>query len=480
MNHPSTTLSPHHREKLAFMRGLLGLQQNDLADDIGVSSASISKFFAPGSKHQGLSADNEAKLMAAINAQIARIEAYKSRAADALADLNEVRQARTARAANDIEPSKIISFKQTLAGIALGEGANDAAKPPKMIVAPRGSLAVFAINYLERAADKEIRSVLEEGTAPASIVVAPINGGTSSFLNRVYDYARNMENCRVAMANLDVAFAAGEKITQVEIFGAVFRAIGMPLGLLLGDAHEMKEAFRKWAETAWTGFARVVVVIDGLDQLFKLAGSITDPLALVNWLSELRYDAARGTPPFNRLVLVTAFSGKSWSAAHASPYATQASELRLEKLTETDVVELFRLLDVSTDKYDPKHVYELFHGHPYLTHLYAWDIRSGKDFEQATERALEIESDYEAHWERMKLEIGFLVGRNYALKDLFKAVLLQTDNLNDESSNQKQMEDIWREYGRSLREFGLIDGNLREPTVCRFYLHAIRVETKQV
>ena len=251
--------------------------------------------------------------------------------------------------------------------------------------------------------------------------------------------------------------------------------MGVPDDVLANDyldVHDMKDAFDIWARVAWKDAARVVIVIDGLDQIFANAGSLTDPLALTNWLASLRNEASYGHPPYDRLALFVALTGKTWSAAHASPYASQAGLLELNKFSPPQVALVFEQLAVATDKLGIEDVHRLFHGHPYLTQLFAWSMRGGLTHQEARKEALGLGSQYEAHWERMKSEVAFLIGQNYSLGSVLsivaKAAAEPKRQSLDESENL-----VWRSYRRGLRIFGLIDGSHDVPTLCQFYWAAI-------
>ena len=70
---------------------------------------------------------------------------------------------------------------------------------------PGGALSIKALNYVQRGADHEIGAILNDGSSPASIVISTINGGTSSFLNRVYQQAQVVQDCWVGFVHLDEA-----------------------------------------------------------------------------------------------------------------------------------------------------------------------------------------------------------------------------------------------------------------------------------
>ena len=344
-----------------------------------------------------------------------------------------------------------------------------------ILVIPGGPLPINALNYVKRAADNELDELLSVGRSPASIIVAPINGGSSSFLNRVYQRAQTIRDNWVCIVHLDEAFSDEEKFTRLDLFRYLFRKLGLPDDKLVHDVESMRDAFEAWARHAWSEASRVVLIIDGLDQVFKNPGSIADPLALINWLSGLRSEAASGKPPYNKLAIFTALVGKTWSAAHASPYATQASELRLRKFSVDEVREVFAQLGLGPNLYSAEEAHFLFHGHPYLTQLFAWSIREGSTVSNAVRAALSLEGHYGAHWDRMKSEIRFLIGTNYELTPILRAVSLAVKRSTDQPLD-KNARRIWDSYGRDLRVFGLVDGSAQAPTVCEFYRNAIESE----
>ena len=407
---------------------------------------------------------------------------------------NHELEARKTKGATEIEQSRSKAFVESALALSLDtiktlefeiadllvanpESGNAGSGP--VLATPGGALGVHAINYVRRKVDERIEEILQTGRSPSSVVVGPIHGGTSSFLERVYQRARDTRDCWARIVHFEAAFAQGETFTQLDLFRFLFREMGITGDVLTNsqlDVHDMKEAFDAWAEAEWRGANRVVLVIDGLDEIFKNAGAVADPLALTNWLQVLRNRASGSTPPYNKLALFVALTGKTWSAAHGSPYATNAGQVELDKFTPQQVASAFAQLDVSIDEQGITDVYHLFHGHPYLTQLFAWSMRDGSSREDATEMALSFRSRYEAHWERMKDEIKFLIGQNYSLKRVLGCVAKVTQ-LTPEPEPLDEMEDeMWRSYRQALRVFGLVDGPFKSPTLCRFYEAAIERE----
>jgi len=479
----------------------LGLTQADLADAIGLSPAALSKFFAEGGKRQDLSAESFAKLLDAFDAHILRlrelprdeagIKAIVAREIAALEEKGdagreaesrriEMKYARFLNALTNLNPARLDAFGRQVAAIRAGappsDPANDDAptEAPALrprTVTPRGPLPVGAVNYLPRDADARIAAILDEHSDPACIVVGPIQGGTSSFLNRVYAEANARPKFLARLADLESEFAGETRLTQVDLFRAMLRRFGVPNETLAGDVHDMKVAFGNWAKAEWAAYERVVLIVDGVDFVFKNAGSVLDAMALINWMAALRNEMARGEAPLNRLILFTAFTGQTWSAAHASTFGTQASELRLGKFTREELNKLADDLGVKLNEQEPRDLYARYHGHPYLSHLALWAHRAlaGQDT-RATPQA--ASRDEEAHWLRMMDEITFLVGQSFAVADVLRTVLAKIEGA-EFKIVPEIMARIWNNYARSLREFGLIDGDLKTPGLCGFYRTAI-------
>ncbi|MFZ1989436.1 MAG: AAA-like domain-containing protein [Alphaproteobacteria bacterium] len=466
-----------HRELLFNMMGPLGLRQKDLADDVGVTPGLVSRFFNRSGQHQPLGAENAVKLFNAFDKQVGRIEQIKRGRDDLLNELELSRSRHTRQAADNLTPEQLKRIRGQLAAIANGSATGASRETGELVlVQPRGPLPVRALNYQDRSVDREVTVILDDKRAPANIVIGPINGGTSSLLNRVYGATRTIEQSERRMINLDTEFTEGEPIRQVDIFRVVLRALGMTADLVIGDVHEMKDAFRRWATQEWSDFSRIVVIIDGLDHVFKNAGSLADSMALINWLAGLRAEAARGDPPFENLMLFTAFTGQTWSAAHASPYGSQAQVLIAEKFNKHQITSLFSRFELEPDEKLVDDAMQLFHGHPFLTHLFVWDIYQGASAEAAMENALHLTGDYGGHWERMRNEIRFLVRNDFELIEILKAVVTKCKATVQDELPNRRLEMIWDNFARSLRTYGLIDGSLKDPALCRFYLSAIEHE----
>lgn len=469
-------ISDSKRLKLPTIFRQLGIKQREVAKAVGVSPASISRFTSTGPERINLRPARLQKLVDTLREQLAKCRALKSLSYDELEE-NRKTDRNSVEAAVALSKEAIRDLENDIAELLAGDPSSDNAAGPIMAM-PGGALTVHAINYVARKADKDIGEILQDVRSPSSVIVGPIHGGTSSFLERVYQRAREMRGCWACIVHFEAAFAKGEIFTQLDLFRFLFREIGVPDDVLSGDRldpHDIKDAFDEWAELAWKDAARVVIVVDGLDEIFRNAGSLADPLALTNWFQSLRNRAAGGTSPYNKLALFVALTGATWSAAHASPYATNAGQLDLTKFDRQEIMEVFQQLRVDIDQRGIEDVYRLFHGHPYLTQLFAWSMHDGASQQTATETALSLGGRYEAHWERMKSEIDFLIGKNYSVRKVLaltaRIAALQAANQLDETDDG-----IWRNYRRGLRVFGLIDGAFKAPTICEFYRTAIERE----
>jgi hypothetical protein len=342
---------------------------------------------------------------------------------------------------------------------------------------PGGALPGDALNYVERAMDGEIADALTNGRAPSIVVTAPINGGTSSFLNRVH---RNTSaEHRVSIVHFDTAFASGQSFTQVDLFKYLFRTINIPHHLyenhFLG-VESMKQIFASWATEEWKDSGRIVMSVDGLNHLIENAEDATDPLNMINWLQALRNKAAIGEPPYDRLTIIVALTGKAWRAGYASAFATQAARFQLKKFDLPQTSKIFDSLQIDRSQYSDRKVGELFHGHPYLTQLCAWSIQKGATQREAVDEALNLDGAYGEHWERMKSEINSLMRATFRLKDVLGVAVAVADRPFFQPLKGSQ-EVIWSETKRHLHHFGLVDGPLHSPSICEFYRVAIGNES---
>lgn len=467
------------RDTIPRIAKRLGYSQKEIAARLGISATALSRFLSTGPERINLRPRHQERLMALLGERLTECRTIKSldqkdlaaRVADNPSDKDLV------DAALALSPETVKALEHEISELSSGEPMFGSAPPGPSISSPGGALPVHAVNYVRRAADSEIADILIQGSAAASAVVAPINGGTSSFLNRVYQKAQEMRDCLACIAHLDAAFVKDEPFTQLDLFKFLFREIGVPDDVLAAehrDVSEMKAAFDRWARTAWKDANRIVLVIDGLDQIFASAGALTDALAVTNWLTGLRNEASHGEPPYKNLVLCVAFSGKTWSAAHASPYASQAGSLELNKFTVSQVAQVFEQLGVA-DQTQLEEVHRLFHGHPYLTQLFAWSMRAGASRQEARAGALDLESRYEAHWERMKTEIEFMIGRNFGLRKVLATTMKAAGHPSQQTLDDAE-DELWRAYRRNLRVLGLVDGSRDAPTICEFYRAAIKRE----
>lgn len=473
-------VSDEKRQRLAIVLKQLGMRQQDLAQAMGVSPAAISRFLTIGPDRIDLRPENLKRFIETLEDRLAECRAIKVSKSDEVearknrgsTEREKERSRALVHAALALSLETIKTIEADIAGLLTGSPDSAAASGP-VFATPGGALGVRVTNYVQRQADKEIDGILKDGSAPASVVIGPVQGGTSSFLQRVYQRADAMRGCWAGIVHFEAAFARGEPFTQLDLFKYLFQEIGVPREDFSGDSvdvHGMKEAFDKWAAAAWRDAARVVVVIDGLDEIIRNAAAITDPLALINWFQALRNRANDRAAPYDRLALFVALTGTTWSAAHASPYATQAGPLDLRKFTQQEVADAFKQLNVDIDEKGTDEVYRLFHGHPYLTELFAWSMRGGASLQSTKEAALNLASRYESHWERLKSEIKFLTGPNFTTERVLSAVVKavkrgQLDETDDI---------IMRNYRRGLQVFGLLD----EPPsqICEFYWAAINRE----
>ncbi|MEA2898042.1 MAG: AAA-like domain [Bradyrhizobium sp.] len=470
-------ISDQMRQKLPAIFKQLGIRQHEVASAIGISAASISRFTSTGPDRINFRPENLQGLVQVLKKRLTELREIKSLSNKELEARRKVDRSAVA-AAIGLSRDAINTLEMEIANLLVAESALTTIGT--VLAMPGGALPAYASNYVERKADKDIEEILGTVRSPSSVVLGPINGGASSFLARVYQRARDMPNSWAGMANLGPAFSPGETFTQLDLFKFLFRELGVNDDVLADDkldVHDMKAAFDAWAQVEWKDATRVVVIVDGLDEIFKNAGAIVDPLAVTNWFQSLRNRAAHGIAPYDKLALFVALTGATWSAAHGSPYASQAGYLDLNKFSSQEAAEVFKQLQVDIDQAGLKEVYRLFHGHPYLTQLFAWSMRDGLSLQAAKEAALGLESRYEIHWERMKSEIGFLIGKNYPVRKVLTLIAKVAEQSKPNALDETE-DEIWRSYRRGLRIFGLIDGKFDSPTICEFYRTAIQREVR--
>jgi hypothetical protein len=362
--------------------------------------------------------------------------------------------------------------------------------PGDIIANPGGPLSVSAKNYVQRPEDKEAFDILVSGSAPICTVVAPINGGASSLLLRAYDRAAKIPNCLRRIVHLNEWVEQAERLTRLDLFRFLFRKLGAPNDLLernVSDFFALKELFDDWARTQWVSYSRILIVVDGLQALFRNPTLRPDGLALVGWMGDLRHFATTGMAPYTNLVLLREYTGYTWSLAHAS--LDPSWKLELNKFDIKQVIEAFAQFGIGTDRYDAGKVLHLFHGHPYLTQLFADSMRKGSTYQDAWREALDLKGEYAGHWVRMKAEIELLNGERYRLGTVLGTtmVVLEHNDSGKPIRSQPDMEslfrllpqrtrEIWDKNSLHLRKFGLVDGPTAKPSMCEFYRNAIASE----
>jgi hypothetical protein len=352
-----------------------------------------------------------------------------------------------------------------------------------ILTRPGGPLPVKATNYVRRDPDGALHDILLNHGSPSSLVLSAVHGGTSSFLNRVYGEAERLESHWPYFIDVNEAIDAAERFNQLELFRYFFQKIEMPDGMLVGrDVEEMKEEFAGWAVNAWKNMYRVVLIVDGVASALSRAGSPADVWSFVNWFLALRNEIARNVPPYDKLILFTGLAGRLWTAAQASYWP--GGMLELKKFTPAQVAAVFDQIGVDRSRYDATEVFSLFHGHPYLTQLFAWSMQEGCTMLKAKEAALALQGAYGSHWERLKLDIRDRVGATYSVDSVLAAVYEIASRVHLYSRRGRpprvrtiSPDAIWDSYGRHLRLLGLADFlegmDIKVPSICEFYRHAI-------
>ena len=158
------------------------MTQKDIAEALGLSPGAISKYLAIGSGHARLRPERLQHLVQVLKQRLAECQSVVLINGEPNSKLPAL-AIETVRALQ-AEIDELLTDELETANPTIGLA----------FAAPGGAMPVNAANYVRRAADDEIDEILTAGRAPASIVIAPINGGSSSYLNRVYDRARSDSN----------------------------------------------------------------------------------------------------------------------------------------------------------------------------------------------------------------------------------------------------------------------------------------------
>lgn len=345
-----------------------------------------------------------------------------------------------------------------------------------LIQTPGGIIRSDAVNYIMRACDSVLLGSLHFPSAPAVIVSGGIQFGKSSLVHRLGLAAREQEyDFLFADANTFYQILSQHERPSVSnLFEFVFHAWGVSetegkhIPAEENPVEWAIKRFQDWATRRWQKSVRAFLVVDSLDTVLRLLGhqAIHRLLEFFTWIRNLST-----FPPFDNLTLVTVFSGRGWSAAYASPFQYQAHELKVPPFKPDQIERLLRQLEVAGETAEfADHLYQYFRGHPHLTHLAAFDLRTHGDLHNYVfDSASNLKGGYGAHWHLLRREILAQVRDHGDDPSLLWGEILKATTEDYSSS-------LYRKYRMTLEVLGLLERGDERPEISDFYRSALEKE----
>jgi len=366
----------------------------------------------------------------------------------------------------------------------IGEGKIEINRVGK-IQFPGGPLNPDVVNYVKRAADKQLDALLDSTYAPMFLIVGSIQCGKTSLVNRFLDKAEKEEKNRIIHIDFNKLLSANKKPGIKEVFVYIIETIYAAFGtsqkndpilkveedeatLLYWAADKLKKILEKHLKDD----KNVFLVIDSIDLLRWYMESWESVGSIIDWLGMLRNK--QGAHPFKRLTIIAVITILSYSATFMSPLMTQAANITLPNFGKFEILELMKTMGMDTRDKEEKaeEIFNLFGGHPHLSHLAVYDLYSGIDFSDILQNAFNLSGGYGYYWKRVKRYLTFMLNqKEYENKTnlVYKALISKNKN----RIESKVFKDLF--YGLYL--LGLVEMNQQEP--CKFIKNAIKKELEQ-
>ena len=462
-----------------------GITQVLVSKKVGVSPSAIHKVMEGGGQHKA----NEGKFKAVLEILLQGIEECYYEKNLAGSNTTNTKKNDYKSKLDAIETNYSLRVRKKVASMGSSEvgqlrnifaSAFKSKSKPKRIFAPNSHLPINASNYVARSNDGKIEDNIIHKSAAGSTVVAAIQGGSSSFLNRVFDIADKNKNCWAKIIRMELCVQGEGPYTEYDLFRYLMKEIGLPTDVIDNpdyDADDLRSQFDLWAIKKLGKFETVVLIVDGLDHVFEKVSTPEHAISVFAWLAALRSSASSPDGPFKNFLLYSALTGKTWSSARYSLWVLHSHKIYLEKFNEPEITKLFRCFEISISGEQTARLYSEFSGQPFLTHAFAWSMYESKtSFNEAwalIDRR-EFGSPYEEHWVRIVREITSLVGKRPHDLKLIMRLLLQVSDGISRSELSEEFRECYRNYSKALKVFGLIDGTIQDPRVCKFYQRKVK------
>lgn len=324
---------------------------------------------------------------------------------------------------------------------------------------PGGPMPIDASNYVERISDARFRQALTNNV-PLIFVVGYMQSGRSSLLARAEELAKK-DSMEVIVADLNL----GRQELKAGGESAALAVVAEALDLGVDAATSINSFVRAFSDRLDGGKKqRLALIIDNMDSLLLLDGGEDASTTLAMALGRIRKQASTLGNPFSRLVTICVFGGELWSLADGSSFMAAGLQITLGKLSP-DLVAVQAHAELGRDL-PPEaitRIFDLFHGHPYLTHLLLDDLRQGISLDDAEKAALQVGGAYRVHADRLYKRLrAALLPEERTFHPLLEEISLH---------NPSEPGRLVFRHDAALTYFGVLDAN---GTICSFYQAAAR------
>jgi len=353
------------------------------------------------------------------------------------------------------------------------------------IQVPGGPLNPDVINYIERQADRQLEALVESIYAPMSLILGGIQTGKTSLINRFLNKARGKKQNKTIHIDFRKLLSINKKPGIKEIFSYIIETTIQELGPPKDDVPNLKSnedesTIIQWAADILKAFLEkhledeknVFLIIDSIDLLRWNMENWASVGAIIDWLGLLRNK--QGSPPFDRLTVIAAVTILSYSSTYMSPLKSQTANITLPCFKKPEILELMNKMEIRMNDREKmaKKIFDLFGGHPHLSHLSVYDLYSGIDFSEIQQNAFNLLKEYGYYWKKNKLMLTYMLdqkGYENKINLVFKALI---------TSNKDRIKiKIFNELFEGLYWLGLIDRNHQVPS--EFIKNAIKKELEQ-
>lgn len=313
------------------------------------------------------------------------------------------------------------------------------------IQAPGGSLSWETFNYVERPADIILSRFLDTDSAASILITGGIQCGKTSLINRFIMKAekkgftiihidfKDFLYYKTPLTINDIFIHIVEKaISEVISKSTIELEKELKARKMAQPGDWAKEYLQKVLESSNND--RVFMIFDSIDSLFSHFESVEEINNLIFWFSMIRNEMQK--KPFDKLTIIaidTFMTFTSHSPVKASPpFKTQSFVIPVHGFEKDQILELGKRIGVENEVESIiDKLYDLFGGHPNLTHKAIFDLYSGKQFSDIELNANHQLEAYGFYWKSVikNLDILFkLKGYEGKLKAVFHSILNESQH----------------------------------------------------